>query len=86
MSTGRASRLEATDRVAQVPALPGSFQHAALAAYFGQRSMAAWTDGQDLAAPGGGLAGIAVLDGKCEGWGGGAITKCAPTHGQSLDA
>ncbi len=29
---------------------------------------------------------VAVLDGEGEGWGGGAITKYAATHGQSLDA
>ncbi len=48
--------------------------------------MAAWADGQDLTAPGGGYVGVAVLDGECEGWGGRAITEYAATHSQSLDA
>ncbi len=75
-----------SNRVAQVPTLPCSLQYAALAAEFGQRPVAAWADGQDLTTPGGGLAGVAVLDGEGEGWGGGTITKYAAIYGQSLDA
>ena len=48
--------------------------------------MAPRADGQNLTAPGGGLAGVAVLDGEGEGWGGGAITTYAANHGQGLDA
>ncbi len=64
-----------SNRVAQVPTLPGIFQHAALAADVRQRPMAAWADREDLTAPGGGLAGVAVLDGEGEGWGRGSDHK-----------
>ena len=73
-----------SNRVAQVPTLPGSLQHAALAADARQRSVAAWTDGQDLTAPGGGCVGIAVLDGEGEGRGRGAAAQGTGVHEQSV--
>ena len=47
VSTGlrRLARLEDPDGVAEEPALPGSLQHGAAAADFGQCLMAAWADG-----------------------------------------
>ncbi len=64
-----------SNRVAQVPTLPGSLQHAALAADVRQRLMTAWADRRDLTAPGGGVAGVAVLDGEGEGLGRGSDHK-----------
>jgi len=52
----RTGRLEPSDRVPRVPALTGSLQDTALAATLVQLLVAARADGQDLAAPGGGVA------------------------------
>ncbi len=79
-----APRLEDPNRVAQVPALASILQHAALAADFGQCFMAAWADGLDLTAPGGGFVVLAVLDGKGEGRGRGAAAQCTGVHDQSV--
>ena len=48
---GRAARLEDPDGVAEEPALPGSLQHAAAAADFGQRPVTPRADGQHLPLP-----------------------------------
>ncbi len=88
LSTGfrRGPGLEDADRVAQVPALAGSLQHAALAASAGQRTVTARADGQYLPASLGLSVLVAVLGGEREARRKGTITEYAATHGQSLDA